>query len=204
MFPGWGKRRADQPRQEFPQLHTGDFVWSIRNHRVTESQTGLDWKKPQTSPSSTPCHGHGHLPLTTWFRFWFLKPDCCQTCPCFHILCGIFSTELLSNCSLSLPWKLTCSCWKRNLKMSLESRWNELDILYGGVSTNQATGESSLEHWCLSADWPELKMAGKVLTKCFAHQNQGNQPGAPCCPWLPPKNCNKIPEVIKFLTLADG
>lgn len=37
-----------------------------------------------------------------------------------------------------------------NLKISVGSRWSELDILYGQVNIHQATGESALDRRCLS------------------------------------------------------
>lgn len=73
------------------------------------------------------------------------KPDCVQTCPHFQMLRGMFSTELFSSCSLSLPWDLAHSYWRRNWRMSLGSQWNKLEILCGEPNTTQAAGESSLD-----------------------------------------------------------
>lgn len=87
VFSGWGKGRTHWPQQEFPQLHTGDFVWSIKNqsHRITH------WVGTLNLTQSHPFHSPGGSD----FDF---QIDYHHTCPHFQMLGGMFSTELFPDC----------------------------------------------------------------------------------------------------------
>lgn len=120
VFSGWGKERTHWPQQEFPQLHTGDFVWSIKNqsHRITH------WVGTLNLTQSHPWHGQGPS-IAQGVRFWFpnwLSPHL----PPFPNARWDVQHRAVS----WLPWNVTGSCW-RSLKMSLGSQRDELDILSG-------------------------------------------------------------------------
>lgn len=156
-------KRTDLPRQEFLQLHPGDFVLSIRRKE----------------------------------RFLLLKPFTIATklAPIYKCAVGSSAQSCFLTAFSACPEIWLVHAREGNLKVSVGSGWSELDILYGRVNINQATGESALDHRCLSTYWPILKMAGVSLTKCFAHQKQRNEPSQLCGLLLPPKNRKKSPKV---------
>lgn len=113
-----GKRRTDQPHQEFPQLHPGDFVLKVRSKE----------------------------------RFLFPKLFMIVTklAPIYQCAVGSSAQSCFLTAFSACPEIWLVRAREGNLKISVGSGWSELHILYGQVNVNQATGESALDHRCLS------------------------------------------------------